>query len=75
MTVGRRQVLAHGPLGKVENSMSLNVIVGHSDDWCPGEGVWGPWGTVTGIPGKSRASYNSLCVIKGDKWQLNIATL
>lgn len=26
---GRRQVLAHGPLGRIENSVSLNVTVGH----------------------------------------------
>lgn len=48
--MGRRQVLAHGPLGRVENSMSLNVTVGHSDCWPSREGGHGLWGAVKGIP-------------------------
>lgn len=31
--LGRRQVLAHGPLGRMENCTSLNVTVGLSDGW------------------------------------------
>lgn len=49
--MGRRQVLAHGPLGRVENSTTLNVTVGHSDCWPSREGVHGLRDTVKGIPG------------------------
>lgn len=48
--LGRRQVLAHGPLGRIENCTSLNVIVGHSDGWAPRERAWRLWGTVTRAP-------------------------
>lgn len=60
--MGRRQVLAHGPLGRVESSTSLSVIVGHSDCWVPREEMCGLWGAVTGIPGRASASHSPLCV-------------
>lgn len=70
MTAERRQVLAHGPLGRVENSTSLNVTVGHSDCWVSREGACGLWGAAPGIPGKASASRSPLCdwqrSVKGD---------
>lgn len=67
MTAGNRQVLAHGPLGRVVNSTSLNVTMGRSDCWASREGACGPWGAVTGIPRKARVLCIPLCVIGRQK--------
>lgn len=60
--MGRRQVLAHGPLGRVESSTSLNVTVGHSDYWVHREELCRLWGAVTGIPRRASPSHSALCV-------------
>lgn len=59
---GRKQVLAHGPLGRVENSMSFNVTVGHSDCWALRIGVRGLWCAVKGIPERTHVSPAPICV-------------
>lgn len=46
-------MLAHGPLGRVENSMSLNITVGHSDFWSLGMGHEGS-GVQEWYPGESQ---------------------
>lgn len=58
----KRQVLAHGPLDRVENNTSLNVTVGHSDGWDPREGACRLWSEVTKTPGKASASHSPLFV-------------
>lgn len=60
--VWKRQVLAHGPLGRVENKTSFNVTVGHSDGWGLREGACRLWSAVTKTSGKVSASHSPLSV-------------
>ena len=68
--MGRRQVLAHGPLGRVENNTSLIVTVGHSDCWVPREGVHGLWGAVKGISERTSVSPSPICVT--GRWNIKV---